>query len=292
MRITIIGALGQLGTELQSRLAGHELTPVDRPEIDIVDPASVAAFLAASRPELVINCAAYNLVDRAEDEPHVAYAVNALGPRNLALWCEQAAVPLLHVGTDYVFSGSRSPVEPAAPRTTPYAETDAPGPLGAYAASKLAGEHFVQAHCRRHYVVRTCGLYGRALGTKGNFVETMLRLGRERPELRVVADQHCTPTSAADLAQALTELVATDAYGLYHATSSGETTWHGLACEIFRQSGMNVTVAPITSAEYPTKARRPGYSVLDGTRLAAVLGRPMPPWQDALARYLATRDTI
>lgn len=288
MRTAIIGALGQLGTELQQCLPG-DLIAVDRPEIDITDPASIAAVLESVQPGLVINAAAYNLVDRAEDEPQVAYAVNALGPRNLALWCVAADVPLVHVSTDHVFPGEVLQQGSCVPRTTPYTETDPPQPLSAYGVSKVAGEYFVQSICRRHFVVRTSGLYGKALGTKGNFVETMLRLGPERGEVRVVSDQHCTPTSAADLAQALRALISTEAWGLYHGTNTGATTWYDFAREIFRQAGMAVQVHPITTAEFGARARRPGYSILSTERLTQTIGFHFPPWQEALARYLRTR---
>jgi dTDP-4-dehydrorhamnose reductase len=156
-----------------------------------------------------------------------------------------------------------------------------------YGASKLAGEHFVRGICPRHAIVRTCGLYGaNAARGKGNFVETMLRLGRERPELKIVADQRCTPTSTADLARALAQLVETDATGTYHATNSGDCSWYQFALEIFRLANLPVRAIPITASEYAAKARRPDDSVLDSSRLASLLGTGLPPWQDALKRYL------
>jgi len=283
MRIALIGGRGQLGTALVGTLPG-DLVSLGSDSFDIAHSDQVHAKLDAEKPQLVINASAYNFVDRAEEEPERAYAVNALGPRNLASWCGKHDVPLLHVSTDYVFGLD-------AARRSPYAETDLPGPLGAYAVSKLAGEAFVQSVAPRHFVVRTCGLYGKAVSAgKGNFVETMLRLGRERDSLSVVDDQWCTPTSALDLARAIGKLIATDHYGLYHATASGETTWCRLAQEIFRHAGMKVSVKPITTAEYPTKARRPAWSVLDTRKLAAVIGAPLPSWQESLAEYLAGRS--
>ncbi len=163
-----------------------------------------------------------------------------------------------------------------------------PGPKRAYALSKLAGEYFVRAECPRHFIVRTCGLYGSAsTAGKGNFVKTMLRLAKERKELAIVNDQHCTPSFAADVAAAIARLIETDQYGLYHATNSGSTTWYEFAREIFRLAAIDIAVRPITSAEYPQKARRPAYSVLNCGKLAAVTGSPSPAWQDALGRYLA-----
>lgn len=291
MRIALIGASGQLGSDLLPRLeaAGHEIVTLQHADIEIADEQNVAEVLNSLPLDLVINAAAYNLVDRAEDEPEVAHSVNAIGPRNLAKVCEVHGWRLLHVSTDYVFGGT--PNFPARPWT----ESDVPHPMGRYGISKLAGEKSVQAECSRHYVVRTCGLYGLAAlrgAGKGNFVETMLRLGRERRHLRVVNDQCCTPTATADLADALVRLIATDSFGLYHATNSGSLTWCGFAQEIFRLAELDVEVTPITTAEFGSKAPRPAYSVLDGSKLASVIGGPLPDWHDALTGYLASREKI
>src|SRR5436190_12203260 len=283
MRIVLIGAAGQLGTALNARLPGVVI-PLGRDALDIADAARVADVLTKSQPDLVINAAAYNFVDRAEDESDRACAVNALGPRNLAETCASLDIPLVHVSTDYVFGQD-------AGRRIPFTESDVPGPLNEYARSKLAGENVVRNGCPRHFVVRTCGLYGRASSPgKGNFVETMLRLGRERGSVSVVDDQLCTPTSAADLADAIARMITTNAYGLYHATNSGSTTWCGFATEIFRQAGLSVDVRPITTAQFGARAGRPAYSVLDSSKLAATIGRPMRAWQDALADYLRSRE--
>jgi dTDP-4-dehydrorhamnose reductase len=282
MRIVLFGASGQLGTAL-SNLLVDDVIPVPHARADLAERSRVIAALDELAPDLVINAAAWNFVDRAEDEPEQAYAVNALGPRTLAQWCAGRDVPLVHFSTDYVFGRDRA-------RITPYVETDAPGPLGAYAVSKLAGEAFVRAICTRHFVVRTCGLYGRSGSAgKGNFVETMLRLGHERGEVSVVDDQWCTPTWASDLAWGVARLIQTNDYGLYHATNSGATTWRRMAVEIFRRAGLDVTVRPITTAEYPTKARRPAFSVLDCSRLASKIGGLLPPWEAGLAEYLEQR---
>ncbi len=290
-RIAIVGAAGQLGTELRKILPADTTILLDRRAIDIVDQHAVMAALDAARPQLVINTAAYNFVDRAEEEPQAAYAVNALGPRNLALWCESAGAALVHVSTDYVFRGWTIDGGDRVEQRTPYSELDPPLPPNAYGVSKLAGECYVRGLCSKHFVVRTCGLYGHTNGTKGNFVETMLRLGHKQRELRVVNDQHCTPTSVADIAEALVALAKTDAYGLYHVTNGGETTWNGFACEIFRQAGLDVDVKGVTSADYGAVARRPAYSVLDCGKASGILRRPLSPWQDALERYLATRSS-
>ena len=280
MRIAILGARGQLGGELCHRLGGDALA-FDHSQVDIADAAQIDAVLTAARLEAVVNCAAYNAVDLAEAEPEAAFRVNALGPRNLADFCERQRIPLVHVSTDYVFGFDTS-------RTMPYRESDFPGPLSVYAVTKLAGEEFVRAGCSRHFILRTCGLYGRRGQTgKRNFVETMLQLGRERPEIRVVADQRCTPTSTRDLADAIASLLSTKAYGTYHATNSGDCSWAEFAAEIFRLANLPTRVIPITTAEYSAKAPRPSYSVLDCRKLAGTLGTPMRSWRDALADYLA-----
>jgi dTDP-4-dehydrorhamnose reductase len=198
----------------------------------------------------------------------------------LAQWCAANNAICVHVSTDHVFG-----LDPD--RSIPYVETDAAGPVSAYGVSKLAGDCFVRATCARHFVVRTWGLSGHPpAGGKGNFVETMLRLGRGKGEVSVVSDQHCTPTSAADLAEMLLALLKTDAYGLYHATNAGATTWHEFAQEIFRESGTIARALPITTADFGAKARRPAYSVLDCSRLQSATGLAIRDWRAALAEYL------
>jgi dTDP-4-dehydrorhamnose reductase len=282
MRIALIGAAGQLGTALTARLSG-EIVSLGREALDISDAGSVRDALSRARPSLVINAAAYNFVDRAEDEADRAIAVNAQGPQHVAETCASVGVPMVHVSSDYVFGQDGD-------RQTPYRESDPPGPLSAYARSKLKGEQLVQAACPNHYILRTCGLYGRAVSPgKGNFVETMLRLGRELGAVSVVDDQWCTPTAATDLAGWIAELVVTGKFGLYHATNSGNTTWCRLAREIFRCAGMTVDVTAITTADFGAKARRPPFSVLDCAKLEGVLGHRLRPWEEALADYLQRR---
>ena len=270
MRILATGGAGQLAGELRDR--GEGVTTLTRGELDITDAAAVRSALDAHRPDAVINCAAYNLVDQAEDEPDVAYRVNALGPRTLAAACREAGVHLIHVSTDYVFGGD-------ADRRTPLTEADRPAPLSAYGVSKLAGEQFVLAADPSFAVVRTCGLYGRH---GGNFVRTMLRLAESRDAVSVVADQRCTPTSCADLAGWLLTLTKDRTAGLVHATNTGETTWAEFAAAVFKAAGLSTRVEPITSAEFGAKAPRPPYSVLACDRL-----RDRRHWREAVAEFVA-----
>lgn len=282
-RIAVLGASGQLGAELV-RCLGSRAIPLRHQHIELTDFGSVQQALKQAAPDAVINTAAYNWVDKAEDEPLVAYSANALGPRNVALVCAEMQIPLIHVSTDYVFGQETR--EGDAASVAPYREVDAPGPVSAYGISKLAGEYFVRSTAPRHFVVRTCGLYGTAETVgKGNFVKTMLRLGQERGHVRVVADQHCTPTSTADLAPALLKLLGSEQYGLYHLTNSGATTWCDLARTIFELAELKVRVEPITTGEFAAKAQRPAYSVLNCTKSKS-LGIDMPPWQDAVSRYI------
>lgn len=279
MKIAIIGGDGRLGTELCRQVPGA--VPLAPPELDLTRPGSIDAALSRYKPAAVINAAAYTQVDEAESNAELCHAVNADAVGHIAAACRRLDCPLVHLSTDYVFGGDDTA------RRTPYRETDPPAAAGVYAESKLAGERHA-AENSRHFIVRTCGLYGPVgPGTpKTDFVETMLHLGRERTVLRVVADQHCTPSYAVHVARAILFLLSTDRYGTYHVTNRGATTWHELACEIFRLAGTPIKVEPITTAQYAAAAPRPAYSVLDTSKYHALSGPPMPTWQEALAEYL------
>ncbi len=283
MRIAVLGANGQLGRDLGPRLAG-EVVALTRAVIDLDRPETVTPGLAAVRPDVVVNCAAYNFVDKAEAEPEAAFRTNAWGVRELARACRDLGCRLVHLSTDYVFGLD-------AGRRTPLAEDDPPGPVSVYGLSKLAGEYLVRSVCPRHLVVRTCGLYGvwGSGGKGGNFVETMLRVAGQGKPLRVVNDQRCTPTYTADLADAVVALIARSAEGLYHVTSSGDCTWYEFAAEIFRQSGVAADLTPITSEQFGAAARRPGYSVLSTGKLERAGVPRLRLWRDALAAYLQER---
>jgi dTDP-4-dehydrorhamnose reductase len=286
MRVAVLGAAGQLGRDLcsPSRLPGT-VVPLTRAEIDLEKPDTIAAYLAGDRPDVLVNCAAYNFVDKAEADPAPAFAANGLGVRLLAQACAAAGVKLVHVSTDYVFGLD-------ATRAEPFSEADAPGPVSAYGLSKLVGEYAVRAAHPDNLVVRTCGLYGvwGSGGKGGNFVETMLRVASQGKPLKVVNDQRCTPSYTADVADAIGVLLRIGASGLYHVTNAGSCTWYEFAAEIFRQAGVNADLSPITSEQFGAPARRPPYSVLSNAKLAAasVLGG-LQSWQDALGAYLAER---
>ncbi|HEX4150000.1 MAG TPA: dTDP-4-dehydrorhamnose reductase [Pirellulales bacterium] len=280
MRILVTGSRGQLGCELCRRFA-QRAAGLSHDQLDITDRQAVESRLASLRPDVVINTAAYNAVDRAESDAAACQAVNADAVGHLAEACRRIDATLVQISTNYVFG------DDAVPRR-PYRESDPPAPLGVYACSKLAGERLAAA-CPRHLIIRTCGLYGqRPPGVPpGNFVDTMLRFGRQGGVVRVVNDQHCTPSSAADVAAAIQFLVETSAVGLFHVTSGGATTWYTFAAEIFRRARLAVNLEPISSAEFAAPAARPAYSVLDTTQYHALNGPPMSPWQAALGRYLA-----
>jgi dTDP-4-dehydrorhamnose reductase len=284
MKIVVLGSGGQLGRDLVPRLPG-EVLAWTRAEADLTRPGELGAALAAARPDVVVNCAAYNLVDRAESTPEDAFAVNAWGVRDLAAACRDLDCTLVHFSTDYVFSLD-------AGRRTPWAETDAPGPCNVYGVSKWTGERLVRALCPQHFVVRTCGLYGvwGSGGKGGNFVETMLRVAGQGKPLRVVADQTCTPTYTADLAAAVAALLPTGRHGLYHLTNASACTWHEFAAAIFELAGVAADLTPISSAAYGAAAPRPAYSVLANAAAAAAGLPPLRPWREALAAYLGERN--
>lgn len=288
MRILVAGRAGQIATELLARLPahGHEAVGLEPPELDITRADSIAAAFARVRPEAVVNAAAYTAVDRAEDERDLAFAVNATGPRLLGESAARAGIPVVHFSTDYVFDGAKG---------APYVEEDAPNPVGVYGASKLAGEQALHAANPRSTTLRTawvCSPHG------ANFVKTMLRLAAEREVLRVVADQHGAPSFAGDLAEAaialLPRLAAAPAgdpcFGVFHLTGTPHTTWHGFTAAILAGAAARGRKAPrleaITTAEYPTKARRPADGRLDCGRAARVLGLAPADWRVSLDRCL------
>ena len=272
MRILITGANGQLGCDLLRTLASHELVLMDLPAFDLTKP-SCEKQVASVQPDLVIHAAAYTDVDGAEHQPALAMAVNAQGTEWVARGAARAKARLIYISTDYVFDGAKR---------TPYLENDPPNPLSAYGKSKLEGESRGLAHCPNALVVRTSWLYG----THGkNFVKTMMRLAMEQPELRVVADQRGCPTNAADLAQALAQMLRVNIRGIVHATGTGDCTWYELAFAIVSAMGRQTPIHPITTAEAGRRAARPSYSVLANCVLRQS-GIALPHWRDSLIKFV------
>jgi dTDP-4-dehydrorhamnose reductase len=284
LNILQFGRSGQLGTELTALLskdADIRLTVLDRAEADFTDPSGIeGAVLKAGKLDLVVNAVAYTAVDRAEQEEALAYRVNAEAVDALARGCAARGVPLIHVSTDYVYDGAKP---------GPYVESDPTGPLNAYGRTKLAGEDRIRERLPAHVILRTSWVYS-AWGR--NFMTTMLRLGAERDEVRVVADQYGAPTSARDLAEAIGRIARQitgpePGFGTYHYADAGETSWQGFAAEIFRQAGLKARAIPIPAAEYPTPSRRPANSRLDLTKISRIFGIHPLAWQTSLARVLA-----
>ena len=279
-RILITGINGQLGQELQQTLASSaEVIGVAREKVDFSQPESLRQIIAEVKPDVAINSAAYTAVDKAESEFDVAMAVNGTAPGIIAEECQKLGIPLIHISTDYVFDGTKS---------YPYQDTDPTNPLSTYGKSKLAGEEAIRQNCENYAIVRTAWVYG--VGGKGNFVKTMLRLGSDKEEIRVVADQIGSPTWTGDLA--IASLSDQTPPGTYHYTNSGVASWYDFAIAIFEEAsqlGWNLKVqrvVPITTSEYPTPAKRPAYSVLSCAKIAAVLGTHPPHWRQGLRQML------
>ncbi|MDL1980491.1 MAG: dTDP-4-dehydrorhamnose reductase [Deltaproteobacteria bacterium] len=283
MKILVIGSKGQLGHELliQGNNLGYEILPADLPDLDITDKTQVKHWLEKFQPSLVVNAAAYTNVDKAETQQNLAFAVNRDGPANLAEACAKFEIPLIHISTDFIFDGKKS---------SPYIESDPVSPLSIYGKSKQEGEKEVRSRLKKHIILRTAWLYG----VHGqNFVKTMLRLGREKEVISVVADQYGSPTSAADLADAVLQIISRIKYnpditwGTYHYCGQGITTWHGFTEEILSLARQYIPIKtkdikPISTAEYPTKAIRPPFSALDCGLIKKNFGISIEPWQDSL----------
>jgi dTDP-4-dehydrorhamnose reductase len=285
MKVLLIGANGQLGSDLAKVLADVDLVPLTHQDVDICEQVGLHETLRRHTPDVVINTAAYHKVDECEANVDKTFAVNTYGVRNLALVCEEQVCALLHMSTDYVFGGD-------AARRKPYVETDPPGPINAYGIAKLAGEYFVRYILNRYWIVRSQWLYGLAgaSGKGGNFVELMLRLAREGKNIKVVDDQTGSPTYTLDLARKIAQLIKTEHYGLYHITNAGACTWYQFACKIWELSGLSPNAEPTTTAAFGATATRPPYSTLDNAALRAIGLDGMRPWEEALAAYLEERE--
>ena len=275
MRVLVTGVKGQLGYDVMNELAGrgHEGIGVDIQEMDITDAASVEKVIPEAAPDAVIHCAAYTAVDAAEDNVDLCRRVNAGGTENIARVCKALNCKMMYISTDYVFNGQG---------TRPWEPDDKREPLNVYGQTKYEGELAVET-LEKFFLVRIAWVFG--VNGK-NFIKTMLNLGKTRDHLTVVADQIGSPTYTYDLARLLVDMIETDKYGRYHATNEGLCSWYEFACEIFKQAGMNVTVSPVTSDQYPAKAKRPMNSRMDKSKLDEMGFKRLPSWQDALGRYL------
>lgn len=282
MKVAVIGANGQLGQDVTFAFEsqGHEVTGLTHAEVAVESSESVQAALAACRPELVINTAAFTNVDRCEDEAVQAFTINAAGARNVAQAAQAAGARLIQISTDYVFDGEKG---------SAYVETDPPRPLSVYGNSKLAGEFCARAAAPRHFVVRVSGIYGhhvcRGKGSP-NFVDTMLARGRKGEEIRMVDDQIATPTSTVEIARQLVALSQTDEYGIYHATAEGSCSWYEFTRAIYEIAGLKVRVEPIRTGDSGRKAPRPKYGVLENAALKRLSLNLFSHWRTGLENYL------
>jgi len=283
--ILLIGSNGQLGTELQNFLSSnYQVIAVTRPEIDLTQTDNLRKIIRETQPEIIINAAAYTAVDKAETEPEMATAINTTAPQIIAEESQKLGSFLIHFSTDYVFNGNSN---------YPYQESDITNPVSVYGQTKLAGEIAIQKACSQYMILRTAWVYG-TYG-KSNFVKTMLRLGKERPEVRVVADQIGSPTWAQDIALTITQIIpqlTSEIAGIYHYTNSGVASWYDFATAIFEEAeklGFPLKIAniiPITTPEYPTPAKRPAYSVLACEKISQILGTYPPHWRQELRLML------
>ena len=280
MKVAIIGANGQLGTDLKGVLSsGHEVIELNHADIEITDIDNVKDVLSSAKPDIVINTAAYHIVPEAEKFPEKAFQINGTGALNLAKISQDLGMRFLHYSTDYVFDGKKQ---------NPYLEDDYCNPLNIYAATKLSGEHFALNYCDQSFVVRVSGIYGkvpcRAKG--GNFITTMIRLAKEKPEVRVVNDEVLTPTPTYHIARVTAKLIKTDAFGLYHMSCEGEVSWYEFAKIIWETLQLKTPLYPASVNDFPSVVKRPFYSVLNNRNLKNVGINDMPHWKDAVVEFL------
>ncbi|WP_216696813.1 dTDP-4-dehydrorhamnose reductase [Anaerostipes faecalis] len=276
MKVFVTGVKGQLGHDVMNELKKREIHAigVDIDEMDITDADQVEKVIRDAAPDAVIHCAAYTAVDAAEENVDICRKVNAQGTENIAKVCETLDIKMMYISTDYVFNGQGE---------RPWEPDDEREPLNVYGQTKYEGELAVEKYVKKFFTVRIAWVFG--INGK-NFIKTMLNLGKTHDKLTVVNDQTGSPTYTYDLARLLVDMIQTEKYGRYHATNEGLCTWYEFACEIFKQAGMDVSVSPVTSDEYPSKAKRPANSRMDKSKLAENGFQQLPEWQDALKRYL------
>lgn len=276
MKVLVTGAKGQLGNDLLNEMAkrGIESIGVDVDEMDITDAGAVERVLRGSGADAVIHCAAYTAVDAAEDNAELCARINGAGTEHVATVCRSLDIPMMYISTDYVFNGQGE---------RPWEPDDKREPLNVYGETKYQGELAVEKLLEKYFIVRIAWVFG---SNGKNFINTMLRIGKEKGKASVVNDQVGSPTYTYDLARLLVDMIQTDRYGTYHATNEGLCSWYEFAVEIFRQAKLSVEVTPVTSAEYGAKAKRPANSRMNRDKLDENGFKRLPPWQDALARYL------
>lgn len=276
MKVLVTGVKGQLGYDVVNELKkrNHEAVGVDIEEMDITDGESVNRVIREAAPDAVIHCAAYTAVDAAEENEDICRNVNARGTGNIARVCKDLDIRMMYISTDYVFNGQG---------TRPWEPDDHREPLNVYGQTKYEGELEVEENLEKYFIVRIAWVFG--VNGK-NFIKTMLNLGKTRDKLNVVADQVGSPTYTFDLARLLVDMIETEKYGRYHATNEGLCSWYDFACEIFKQAGLKVSVEPVTSDQFPVKAKRPMNSRMGKDKLKENGFEPLPSWQDALRRYL------
>jgi dTDP-4-dehydrorhamnose reductase len=283
MKVLVLGANGQLGLDLcklyPPRHPAFELLPFTRNNLNVSDLIDIAPTLEANAFDVLVNCTGYHKTDEVETNATLAFTINTHAVRIMAEICHKKHAKLIHISTDYVFSGEA---------VQPYTESDCPRPINVYGASKAMGEMLALMTHDQVYIVRVASLFGSAgaSGKGGNFVETMLRIAKEKGEVRVVNDIVMSPTATADIVDGIVTLIEKQSEpGIYHAVNSGQATWYEFAREIIKRAGIKAAVIPLTSSEFPTVARRPAYSVLDNSKLSSIVGE-IPHWTDALDRYL------
>lgn len=286
-KVIVFGGGGQLGVELCREFERRQwdVQRFDRHMLDVTDPAAVEKAIAQADPQVVVNAAAYNQVDIAESEPQAAFTANALAVRNLAVGCRQTGAQLVHYSTDYVFDGTKG---------SPYVETDAPHPLGAYAVSKLAGELYAQAYLDNPLIIRTSGVFGPGgmFTPRGNFLELMLRLAKSGNPIRVVEDHVASPTYAPAMASRTVDMIERGLHGLFHMGGGEPISWYAYAKLIFELAGVEPSLTPTDEREYRTAARRPKFSALSNSKLDASGITPMPPLRQTIAEYMQARQTV
>ena len=285
MRIAVLGAFGQLGTDLRATLQSQEVIPFGHTDFDVRDHVRARELLLASAPDVILNVTAFHKAEACEEDPDTAFATNATAPSRLARFARELGARFVHVSTDYVYGGSDA---------RPLTETVPPAPVQVYGASKAVGEWLILLADPDALIVRSSGLYGvaGASGKGGNFVQTVIRLAREKGEMRIVNDQFLSPTYTADLAAAIGQLLERQASGIFHVTNADSCSWYDLACHVVTTAGLRAVVHPVSTAEFGAVVRRPAYSVLDNARWRSIGLERLRPWRHAVSAYLEAKGLV